>query len=130
MLRYLVREKLRSDGVATTAEAARPTEIPAEATRDTASPFVVLCLSGPPEVWQKTIEETRQSLPGGRVVAVTFGANGPPPGARAIDHRLGADALIRAPFPESALREAILRARLVRPANPTAEGLTVPVPAR
>lgn len=119
MLRYLVREKLLNDGVTTAAEAARPAEIPTPVREAVPSPNIVLCLSGPPEVWQKTIEETRRTLPGGRLVAVTFGSLGPAPGARGTDHRLGADSLVRAPFPDWALREALLRARFARPPSPT-----------
>lgn len=116
MIRYLVRESLATQGVHAEAEANAAHEMPAGARHDPASDVVVLCLSGPPSVWSKTIAETRRSLPGGRIVAVTFGHTENPPGSPSIDQRLGADTLVHAPAAPEELRDAVFRARLVRSA--------------
>lgn len=114
MIRYLVRESLASQGVQAAAEVSAPHEIPAQARHENSNGVVVLCLSGPPEVWRKTISETRRTLPGGRVVAVTFGQDSPAGPSSVVDHRLGADGIVRAPAEPSVLREAVLKARYVR----------------
>lgn len=114
MIRYLVRETLASQGVQAAADVSHPRELSAKVRDEHATGVVVLCLSGPPEVWRNTISETRRTLPGGRLVAVTFGHDSPPPTATATDARLGADTLVQAPASPPALREAVLRARLVR----------------
>ncbi len=116
MIRYLVKESLASQGVKAAAEVANPREIPPSARHDLSDGVVVLCLSGPPEIWRNTIRETRRTLPGGRVVAVTFGEEDPHAGATSSDPdvRLGADSLVRAPANPEALREAVLKARYAR----------------
>lgn len=114
MIRFLVKESLASQGVQATAEVEHPRQLGAEIKHENPSGVVVLCLSGPPEVWKNTIAETRRSLPGGRVVAVTFGAPVNTPGSPMIDHRLGADSLVEAPAPPEVLRDAILRAKVAR----------------
>lgn len=125
MIRYLVRESLASQGVQAAADVANPREIPAETRHELSNGVVVLCLSGPPEVWRKTISETRRTMPGGRVVAVTFGGGSAPKDvpAPATDARLGADGLVQAPANPETLREAVLKARYVRsPSNPETSG--------
>lgn len=119
MLRYLVRESLSTQGVQTAAEAATPRELTPQDRHDNVAGVVVLCLSGPRQVWRQTIEETRRTLPGGRVVAVTFGHEGVEKDLPSIDHRLGADTLVHAPAPPEELRDAVLRAKHVRTSAPT-----------
>lgn len=118
MIRYLVRESLATQGVHAAAEVAHPREFPAQVRAEHSSEVVVLCLSGPPEVWRNTISETRRTLPGGRLVAVTFGHDGPHTEASLTDGRLGADALVRSPTDPKALREAVLRAKIAKPRPP------------
>ena len=128
MIRYLVKESLAGQGVSAAAEVANPREIPPSARYDLSNGVVVLCLSGPPEIWRNTIRETRRSMPGGRVVAVTFGEGNPLAGAPSndIDAGLGADGLVRAPANPEALREAVLKARY--PRSPTADPGTSSTP--
>jgi hypothetical protein len=121
MIRYLVKESLASQGVQAAAEVSNPRELSPKVRDEHSNGVVVLCLSGPPEIWRNTITETRRTLPGGRLVAVTFGHDAPHPDARATDARLGADSIVKAPSTPPALREAVLKARLVR-AGPTPAG--------
>lgn len=114
MLRYIVRESLATQGVHAAAEVNHPRELSAQVRHEHAAGVVVLCLSGPQEVWQRTIEETRRTLPGGRLVAVTFGHSTAPTPSSPVDARLGADTLVRAPASPEALREAVLRTKFVK----------------
>ena len=115
LLRYVVRASLDLQGVQTVREVERPQEVPRSAGPGEGDEIAVVCLGGPPEVWKETIAETRRQLPGGHVVAVTFGHPGKVQGAKGLDARLGADSLVEAPVPGNQLREAILRSRRVRP---------------
>jgi DNA-binding NarL/FixJ family response regulator len=124
MLRYLVRETLAKEGIATSQEASSPTDLSAQTRHENSTGVVVLCLSGPPEIWQRTISETRRSLPGGRVVSVTFGDLRAAPGAHATDARLGADVLVPANEAAGSLRDALLRAKFVR--SPRGSGSGTP----
>ena len=119
MIRYLVRESMAAQGVPASAEVAIPRQLPPAIKHDNPNGVVVLCLSGPQEVWRYTISETRRTLPGGRVVAVTFGMAAEGSAAPEIDARLGADTLVQAPVRPAELREAILRAKHVK-AGPVA----------
>ncbi len=118
MIRFLVRESMAAEGVQADAEASKPREFSAKDRHEHATGVVVLCLSGPPEIWRRTIEETRRTLPGGRVVAVTFGSESPGDSPSTTDSRLGADTQVAAPAKPSELRDAILKARFERPPEP------------
>ena len=115
LLRYLVRESLHAEGVTTFTEARGPQEVSPAARIEGNRGVVILCLNGPSEHWQKMIEETRRAVPGGKLVAVTFGNASALPGTLQTDARLGADAMVRGPPRTSELKEAVLQARLVRP---------------
>ena len=119
MIRFLVRESMAAEGVQADAEASKPREFSAKDRHEHATGVVVLCLSGPPEIWRSTIEETRRTLPGGRVVAVTFGTESAGNASSAPDRRLGADTQVAAPAKPSELRDAILKARFERTPEPS-----------
>jgi DNA-binding NarL/FixJ family response regulator len=115
LLRFLVREALQTEGVGTFTDVAGPQQVSPQARLEGTRGVVVLCLNGPSDRWQRTIEETRQALPDGRLVAVTFGSPENLPGAFKTDGRLGADALVLGPPSAAALKEAVLNARVSRP---------------
>jgi DNA-binding NarL/FixJ family response regulator len=115
LLRFLVKEALQTEGVGTFTDVPSVQQVSPQARLEGTRGVVVLCLNGPPDRWQQTIEETRQALPEGRLVAVTFGGAENLPGAFKTDVRLGADALVLGPPNAASLKEAVLNARVSRP---------------
>ncbi len=115
MLRFLVKEALQTEGVGTFTEVSGAQQVSPQARLEGTRGVVVLCLNGPSDRWQKTIEETRQALPEGKLVAVTFGSLENLPGAFKTDVRLGADALVLGPPSAASLKEAVFTARASPP---------------